>query len=116
MYKIKQNRLSFTICYFNVDLTRGDVLNYRHIVSLTSEGERMRKTVDKITYDTDRATVDKKFTFGAPGDATGYEETLYITLDGRYFIYTNGGISSRYPREDITPIAHENVKDWVLSH
>lgn len=76
----------------------------------------MKKIINGATYDTARATVDKKFTFGAPGDATGYEETLYITVDGRYFIYTNGGISSRYPHEDITPIEHEKVKEWVLSH
>lgn len=76
----------------------------------------MRKTVDGATYDTQNATLDKKFTFGAPGDATGYEETLYITFDGRYFIYTNGGAHSKYTHEDITPIEREQVKDWVLSH
>lgn len=76
----------------------------------------MKKTIDGITYDTACATMDKKFTFGAPGDATGYEETLYITADGKYFIYTNGGLSSRYPHENIAPIAHEKVKEWILSH
>ncbi len=76
----------------------------------------MKKTVDGITYDTQSAALDKKFTFGAPGDATGYEETLYITCDGKYFIYTNGGAQSKYTHEDITPIAREQVKDWVLSH
>lgn len=76
----------------------------------------MRKTVDGTTYDTQSSTLDKKFTFGAPGDSTGYEETLYITFDGKYFIYTNGGAQSRYTHEDITPIAREQVRDWVLSH
>ena len=60
--------------------------------------------------------MDKKFTYGTPGDPYGYEETLYITFDGRYFIYTNGGALSRYPKENISPIEREQVKDWVLSH
>jgi hypothetical protein len=72
--------------------------------------------ISGIMYDTSKATIDKKFTFGAPGDPTGYEETLYITVDGKYFIYTNGGKSSKYPTEDIIPIAHEDVKNWILSH
>lgn len=76
----------------------------------------MIKTVDGITYDTQTATIDKKFTSGAPGDPMGYEETLYIADGEIYFIYTNGGAQSRYPREDITPINRENVKEWLLSH
>ncbi len=75
----------------------------------------MRKIIDGITYDTESATLDKKFTSGKPGDPAGYEESLYIS-GGRYFIYTNGGPSSRYPHEDITPIAREDVKNWILSH
>lgn len=76
----------------------------------------MTKTIDGVTYDTQRATMDKKFTYGAPGDPCGYEETLYITFDQKYFIYTFGGERSRYPKENITPISREQVKDWVLSH
>lgn len=76
----------------------------------------MTAIINGSTYDTGRATMDKKFTYGKPGDPCGYEETLYITLDGRYFIYTNGGARSRYPKENITPIEREQVKNWVLSH
>lgn len=76
----------------------------------------MIKVIDGKVYDTLQATVDKKFTEGAPGDPYGFEETLYITTDGRYFIYTNGGQKSKYPKEDIIPIPREAVKDWVLSH
>ena len=36
----------------------------------------MIKIVDDVIYDTNRSTMDKKFTCGAPGDDTGYEETL----------------------------------------
>lgn len=76
----------------------------------------MQKEIDGAIYDTQNATIDKKFTFGAPGDDTGYEETLYITFNGRYFIYTNGGKLSKYPHEDITLIDREQVKNWVMSH
>ena len=76
----------------------------------------MRKEIDGVIYDTYFATIDKKFTYGAPGDPYGYEETLYITNDGRYFVYTNGGTQSKYPVERIIPIAREDVKNWMLSH
>lgn len=75
----------------------------------------MRKVLDGVVYDTLTATVDKKFTYGKPGDSTGYEETLYITKDGRYFVYTYGGRNSKYPHENITPIAREKVREWMLS-
>lgn len=76
----------------------------------------MRKEIDGVIYDTQTATVDKKFTYGVPGDPHGYEETLYITGDGRYFVYTYGGNRSKYPAENIIPIAREHVKDWMMSH
>lgn len=76
----------------------------------------MRKELNGIIYDTSNSTRDKKFTFGAPGDAYGYEETLYITPEGNYFIYTNGGAKSKYPSEGIQTIEHSQVRDWILSH
>lgn len=75
----------------------------------------MRKEIDGVIYDTETSTIDKKFTYGAPGDPCGFEETLYITSDGRYFIYTYGGKNSKYPDENVTPIERENVKGWILS-
>ena len=76
----------------------------------------MCKEVDGVVYDTMNATIDKKFTYGVPGDPCGYEETLYITNDGRYFVYTYGGASSKYTSENIIPIEREEVKNWILSH
>ncbi len=76
----------------------------------------MSKEIDGVLYDTKTATADKKFTYGVPGDPCGYEETLYITVDGRYFIYTYGGPQSKYPTENIMPIAREDVKSWMLTH
>lgn len=76
----------------------------------------MRKEVDGVVYDTLNSTVDKKFTYGVPGDPCGFEETLYITSDGKYFVYTYGGQSSKYTCENIIPIKREDVKGWILSH
>lgn len=76
----------------------------------------MSKDIDGVLYDTATATADKKFTYGVPGDPCGYEETLYITADGKYFIYTYGGKNSKYPTENITPIHREDVKPWIMTH
>ena len=76
----------------------------------------MRKEIDGVLYDTTVSTIDKKFTYGVPGDPCGYEETLYISNDGRYFVYTYGGASSKYVSENIIPLAREDVKNWILSH
>lgn len=76
----------------------------------------MCKEIDGVIYDTRNSTIDKKFTYGAPGDPCGFEETLYKTNDGKYFVYTYGGISSKYPEENIYPIERDMVKTWMLSH
>lgn len=75
----------------------------------------MLREIDGVVYDTANSTIDKKFTYGAPGDSDGYEETLYITNDGKYFVYTYGGLKSKYPEENIVPIAREDVRSWMLS-
>ena len=33
----------------------------------------MFKEIDGVLYDTNSSTIDKKFTYGAPGDPCGYE-------------------------------------------
>lgn len=76
----------------------------------------MLKEINGVIYDTLNSTLDKKFTYGAPGDPCGYEETLYKTPEGRYFVYTYGGAESKYPEENIFPIGRDDVKSWMLSH
>ncbi len=61
----------------------------------------MKKVTKTATYDTDTATLVKKVTVGNYGETTGYEETLYVTEGGKYFLYVNGGCDSKYPKEDI---------------
>lgn len=76
----------------------------------------MKKIICKREYDTETATLIKKFTSGCYGDPAGYEETLYQTPDGLYFLYVNGGADSLYPNEDILRLAKAKVKDWTENH
>jgi hypothetical protein len=77
----------------------------------------MRKIICKKTYDTDEATIVKKKTFGSFGSPDGYEETMYLTADGAYFLYTNGGPESKYPKgEDITRKSKAAAEQWLESN
>ena len=73
----------------------------------------MKKTICKKIYDTELATVVKKNTSGSFGDPAGYEETLYVMPDGAYFIYTNGGAESKFPKEDIKRLSKINADKWL---
>lgn len=76
----------------------------------------MVKTICKKVYDTENSEIVKKFVSGSFGDPTGYEETLYVTKDGYYFVYENGGEKSIHPEENIKRIAKTAVKEWVENH
>lgn len=73
----------------------------------------MKKIICKREYDTETATFIEKHTFGCFGDSTGYEECLFQTPEGLYFLYVNGGESSKYPAEDILRLAKTKVADWM---
>ena len=73
----------------------------------------MKKIICKATYDTESAEIVKKTTFGSFGDENGYEETLYVTSDGKYFLYTNGGIASKYKKEDIKRMSKAAAEKWL---
>lgn len=72
----------------------------------------MKKLICKTEYDTELASVVKKKTFGAYGDPKGYEETLYMTPDGKYFLYTYGGEESPYPTEGIKRLSAAKAEEW----
>ena len=72
----------------------------------------MKKIICKKEYDTETATLVKKYTSGSFGDPAGYEESLYLTEDGKYFIYVNGGAESIYSKEDIKRLAKDKVNAW----
>lgn len=76
----------------------------------------MKKIICKKTYDTETATLVKKFVSGSYGDPAGYEEDLYQTPEGLYFTYTLGGPASQHPTEDIQRLAKSKVKEWMETH
>ena len=76
----------------------------------------MRKIICKKEYDTETATLVLKNAVGSYGDPEGYEETLYQTPDGAYFLYTNGGDASPYTEERIARISAKNADAWLEAH
>ena len=73
----------------------------------------MKKIICKVEYDTENSEIVSKNTFGNYGDSDGYEETLYITKDGKYFLYVNGGVDSKYPVENITRMSKAKAEEWL---
>ena len=73
----------------------------------------MKKIICKKEYDTENASIVKKVTSGEFGDSTGYEETLYVTNDGYYFLYTNGGADSAYPVENIKRMSKKAAEAFL---
>ena len=76
----------------------------------------MKKIICKKEYDTDTATLIQKYTVGEFGDEAGYEEDLYQTPGGLYFLHVGGGEKSPYPVEDILRLAKTKVKEWQDNH
>lgn len=73
----------------------------------------MKKIICKREYDTETATLVKKVVNGAFGEATGYEESLYQTPGGLYFLYVNGGPESIYKEENIKSMSKAKAEAWL---
>ncbi|MGN1117007.1 MAG: hypothetical protein ACI4RU_00195 [Acutalibacteraceae bacterium] len=73
----------------------------------------MKKIICKAEYDTEKATLIKKVTYGDFGKSDGYEEALYQTDKGAYFLYVNGGADSKYPKEDIKRMSKDKAKLFI---
>ncbi len=76
----------------------------------------MNKIICKKIYDTETATLIHKYTEGYLGDPAGFEEVLYQTPEGLYFLYVDGGAASVHPTEDIERLAKTKVKAWLEAH
>ena len=76
----------------------------------------MQKTICKKVYDTETATLIKKVTYGYFGSPDGFEESLYVTESGNFFLYTNGGAESKYTKENITRMSAEKKNAWLADH
>jgi flagellin-like hook-associated protein FlgL len=49
-------------------------------------------------------------------EAEGYEESLYVTPTGKYFLYVNGGEDSIHPEENIIRMSAAKAEEWKASH
>lgn len=76
----------------------------------------MKKVICNKEYDTQNAAQVRKYTYSYYGDPTGYEEILFQTPGGLYFLYVRGGAESPYPQEDIVRLAKTKVNAWIESH
>jgi hypothetical protein len=76
----------------------------------------MQKVICKKVYDTDTSTLVKKVTFGEYGQPEGWEESLFQTENGLFFLYVNGGASSKHPKEDITRMSAEKGNAWLQAN
>ncbi len=72
----------------------------------------MKKVICNVEYDTNNAEIVAKFTCGEIGDPKGYEETLYITANGKFFVYENGGEESIHSKENIKRLGANKVDEW----
>ena len=73
----------------------------------------MKKVICKVEYDTEASELIAKRTFGEFGDPSGYEETLYKTEGGKYFLYTFGGAESKYAAEGIKRMSAATAEAWL---
>ena len=73
----------------------------------------MIKTFGKAVYNTETAELVCKYVKGYFGDPAGYEESLYKTEGGKFFLYVCGGAASKYPKEDIKRVSADKAKEMM---
>ena len=73
----------------------------------------MKTVICKVEYDTEASELIAKKSVGSFGDPTGYEESLYKTEGGKFFLYTNGGEESIYAVEGIKRMSAANADKWL---
>ena len=76
----------------------------------------MQKVICKKLYDTESAALIKKVTFGEYGNAEGWEERLYQTESGNFFLYTNGGAESPCKKEDIKRLSAAKAEEFLAAN
>ena len=72
----------------------------------------MKKTICKVEYDTDTAIFVAKYVEGPWGDPKGFEECLFQTESGKFFLYVNGGEESEHAGENITRMSAARAEAW----
>lgn len=59
----------------------------------------MKRVINGRVYDSDKSELIGECGFGHSGDFNAWEETLYKTSKGAYFVAGSGGPRSRYGRQ-----------------
>ena len=72
----------------------------------------MKKVINKTTYNTDTAELLTSKAVGQFGEESGYEEKLYVTKKGAYFLHCIGGADSKYAEEEIIPLTNSEKEEW----
>lgn len=73
----------------------------------------MKKIINKKTYNTDTAEQLGKRSSGSFGDPNGYEEMLFKTKAGAFFMYGVGGHDSKYAEETIVVLTKKEANAWL---
>lgn len=73
----------------------------------------MNKVICKVTYDTEVDTLVKKVTVSYYGDPAGYEEILFVTAKGNYYLYARGGEESIHVGESIKRMSKASAEAWL---
>lgn len=83
----------------------------------------MKKVIDGLKYDTETATEVYRETSGFPGDFRYRERVLYLSRNGRWFMYHRGGAmtdmgvsagdNSLAGSENIEPISDSEAYDFL---
>ena len=76
----------------------------------------MKKIICKKEYDTETATLIQKYSVGSFGDPAGYEECLFCTPDGFYFLFVQGGKQSPYPETNLIRMGKAKAEAWLEMH
>lgn len=72
----------------------------------------MRKIINKKTYNTETAKFIGNKCVGEFGQSDGYEEKLFQTKSGEYFMQGIGGPESPYPTPEIKVLTEQEATAW----
>ena len=76
----------------------------------------LKKIINRKVYNTETADKVGTAVSGMFGDPAGYEESLYKTKKGLYFLHGIGGAESPYPEEDIKALTEKEATAWMAKN
>ena len=72
----------------------------------------MQQKIGRKIYDTEKATNIGSKIVGEFGQPDGFEEKLYVTEDGKFFLYGAGGGNSPYSDPSIQLLTTGQANKW----